>query len=222
MNETTAKCFDLLKRKEVVESISLTSQAASIPSPIAGIALQSFKSVASIVDEIKLNHILRGIASGLNQEEYISELENYISSKPENAWAVESNIKKALLADSPIACTLLGRMLAEHVKDKTPYDRSDAIVAHALETATDDDIFAFREMMKTYKERDQIGVRVSDQDAADWCLSNRIFKEVFSHPFKGDKVVSTDFDTIIEPTKAAEKLLYYINEIKQLFREKLI
>ena len=223
MNQFFAKLFNFLKREEVQASMGLVSSTTSVignvtgelSSTIVSEAVDAFKDASVLADTIMLNSILKGLASGLNQEKYINELETYVNSNPENAGRVASTLRKALLAESPMACTLLGRMLADHIREKTAYDRYDVIIVHALEIATDTDLIAFRTMMNAY---DGKTITITDLDTVDWCLTNRIFKQNVGMVESGAYIMAPR----LEPTEAGKKLLGYIEETKSLFRDSLL
>lgn len=205
------KFFNYMKRRKTNAILSLLSKG--------NISFGIFKDIAEISDTIKFESIIHGMGSSLNEEKCINELKDYVKSNGENAGTVGQAIKNALLSNSPNACVLMGRMIAEH-REKSTYDREDIIVAHALSTATDEDFPSFRHMMNEYNNTKKLVF--TDQSTADWCLANRLFKQLPFRIVKGEVIKASDFEPVFEPTKAAERLLFYIEETKQLFREKLI
>ena len=103
------KLLGILNRPEVKASFSTVVAGVSAVSSQMGVVLTAFKEVASIADEAKGQRIVRGLASGLNQELFLNEIQNYIHSSDKNASFFANMLRKALLAESPIACTLMGR-----------------------------------------------------------------------------------------------------------------
>ena len=173
----------IIKKPEVQSGLSIAASSFSLANPLAGAVISAFKEVSSIADEIKGRYILNGLASGLNQEKFVNELESYVNSNDENAGFVANTLRKALLADSPIACTLMGRILADHIKEKKPYDQYDVIIIHALESATDDDLRAFQNMMSGYNGKNIV---VSSQNTVEWCFINRIFQQIIGTASDGN------------------------------------
>ena len=210
MNEK--KLIDIFKRPEVQSGLSIVAAGGSIEDPTLGAIIIALKEAISVSDEIKGQCIINGLATGFNQEKYTNQLENYIHANPKNAGYIANTIRNAMLADSLIACTALGRILADHVDHMKTYDQYDVIIIHALVSATDNDLIAFRQMMKVY---DSEFIEVTNQDTVDWCVNGRIFKQIVPTLDNG----KLSFDPKYKPTTAANILMTYLDEIRQCFRD---
>ena len=209
------KLLGIINREEVRSLLSTAAAGISVANPWIGAMLGAFKEAAAVADEVKFKHIIRGLASGLDQERFVNELQNYVRSSDEHAYHVVNTIRKGLLSESPIACDLLGRILADHVDRKSGYDQSDVIIVHALGSATDDDLKEFQQMMDSYHDK---YIDVTNQNTADWCSVNRLFRQVTGVVSGGTLDVSVHY----VPCEAAERLKIYIDEIRQSFRKPLI
>lgn len=171
--EIKDKVLELLKKEEVQSGLSLVSQGASIGNPQLGALVEILKEAATISDEIRVKSILKGLASGLNQESYTNELYNYIKVSNENAINVVNTLRKALISDSEIVCVLMGRILADHMHSGEKYQKSDVLIFHALENATDDDLLCFWKMFKNLKD-DYLPNDKIYSDCVEWGISNRL------------------------------------------------
>lgn len=176
----------------------------------------AIKEATSFADECRLSYIIHGLASGLDVETFTNDLWNYVSKDEEKAFRVANALRKSLLMDSPIACSLMGEILTDHVEKDTHYDREDNIIVHALETATDDDLICFRKMMRTVKDNK---IDIIDQVTVDWAEANRLFK--INNPHMGEWQGLLSFEPEYIPEPAAYKMMNYLDKIKQLFRGKL-
>ena len=161
--------------------------------------------------------MIRGISTELNQEEQINRLYGYIENSDDNAFYVANTLRKALLSDSTLACTVMGSMLAKHVKHDTMYDQDDKIIFHALESATDEDIRNLYRIMKNYKV-DMESFKIPNDDiddimisSLDWCAFNRLFRQ----KIWGD-IADEGFNTEYGPNSSAERLYEYIRSVKQV------
>ena len=182
--------------------------------PAIGDVLSSFKEIALVSDEVRCKHIINGLASGMNIETFTNQLATFVSQSEENAFYISSTLRKALLADSKIVCTLMGRIMADNISDRKSYDRDDVIIIRALESATDDDIIVFRKIMQTLDD-DTVTLESEDYvGCIDWGLSNRLFKQE-DKGFQGTTLM-LGYDTKV--CNASRKLMIYTEEIKQLFR----
>ena len=215
MNDISEKLLSVANNEYFQKGLSLASTGVSIKYPIISAILDVLKDVGGIADEVRCDYLIHGLASGINQEKFTNELSEYIKANPKNAFDVSNLLRKAMLSNSPIVCLLMGRIIADHVKSHKAFDRSDAIIIHALESATDDDLKDFRKMIVAINDRGYIATGDRYVECLEWCVSNRICKEVRNvmegstyFPYAGTK-----------PTEAARKLLVYLDEIKQLFRE---
>ena len=215
---------DFIKSQEFNMALSMVATGISISHPVYSAFISVFQGVTSVVDEFKIECVLRGMATGINQEKQINQMYNYVSKNEDNAFYIANTLRKALLSDSPIVCTILGRILADHISTETPYDREDKIIVHALESATDDDIRLFMKIMRedilkvgSKEEYENFYNILQDnpelQDSIDWCVSNRIFKENDVNDF-GDTL---SFEKSYSLTQVAFRLRKYAESVWQVF-----
>ena len=212
--EHVNKILNFFNSKAVESGLTLLAAGAAITDPVKSLLLTAFKEAASAADEAKLKQIIKGLASGLNQETFVNELKTYIKSSDEHAANVANTVRNAAIANSPNACAVLGRILADHVSDSTDYDRDDVIIIHALSTVTDDDLSVFQDMMRS---ADDGYIRRTQENTycADWCTANRICK-ARGPVLENEGIIFSD-DVI--PNSAAFKLIKYMDEVRQLFRK---
>ena len=200
------KILSILNRPEVQAGLSTTSEGISISNPVAGAILTAVKDVASVADEVRVQRIIKGLASGLNQEMHMNELKSFIAASDQNALFIANALRKALLSDSLIACTLMGRIIADHASKKTPFDQYDAIIIHAVEDATDDDLREFYHIMNTLRDG---FVETENKLTSDWGTNCRLFrnndKRSWEETLTGPKRV---------PTEAATRLMEYLDEVR--------
>ena len=210
------KPFQVLKESGIRDGLcSIAASAVGTFNPVAGVVVTAFKECASIADEARLNYIIHGLATGLNMETFTNELWNYVSQDENKAFHAANAIRKSLLMDSPIACALMGRILADHVALNNSYDRDDSIIIHALETATDEDLICFRKMMNTIRDGK---VEVLDQTTVDWCEMSRLFKKQTVNPGTWESI---SFIPEYKPETSAFRMAEYLDKIKQIFRSRL-
>ncbi len=215
------KLLKVLKSDEANAAAAVGITGVSIANPVAGLFLTAAHEIAGLADEKRIDAIIRGLSTELNQEKQINQLYGYVEKSEENAFYVANTLRKALLADSLIACTVMGRILARHVKDGCKYDQDDNIIFHALENATDDDIRHFYRVMKEYKhDKETFRILLTDIDVSlsssmDWCEYNRIFRGP-SGGITWEDIEDEGFDTSHGPTNAAEKLFEYVESVKHV------
>ena len=214
----------IFKGKEFNTALAAVGTGTSVSHPLAGAIIQLFQQFTSVVDEVKINNVLRGLATGIDQERLINQLYNYVSESDENAYYVANTLRKALLSDSPIICCVLGRILSDHVDKNLKYDHSDMVIIHALENATDADLRLFKSLMSSevfrlspkdqieylYKE---ISNNPSVQDCIDWCVYNRILKSTTADVVGEELIWGPSYAC----TETAERLYKYINSVWQVF-----
>ena len=132
-----------------------------------------------------------------------------------------NTLRKALLTNSPVACSVMGKMLACHANQRSIYDQDDNIIFHALESATDDDIRTFMIIMQEYKtSKGSFRIPLDELDASKlatigWCEANRLFYGPGGGITFGDSG-DNQVDTSHSPTSAAERLFEYVDSVKQL------
>lgn len=192
-----------------------------VNNPTVALFLTAVNEIAGMADEVRIHAVIKGLSTDLNQEQQINILYNYVEKSEENAFYVSNTLRKALLADSIIVCTVMGKMLASHVKRGSVYDQEDNIVFHALETATDEDIRLFMKLMQEYKSpKGMLRIPLAEMDShlyatMGWCESNRLFygpSGGISWGGFGDE----GFDTSHSSTSSAERLLEYVSSVKQI------
>lgn len=137
-------------------------------------------------------------------------MSEYVRASEEHAGYVANTIRKAMLADSEIVCVLMGRILADHIAVNEKYDRHDVIILHALGSATDDDIKF--DMMRSV-QNGELPLGEEYIDCIELGLANRLFKEGQGQKDIEGKPTFYDF---VAPKEVANKLQYYLDEIKQV------
>ena len=202
----------ILKDEKFQSALAIGADITAIGNPVGAAVVTAFKEVASISDEIRCQYILRGMASGLNQEKFTTELIGYVKGSEDNAAHVSNTIRKAMLSESPIACALMGWIMAKHIADKKPFDRDDVIIVHAVGSATDEDLTDFMKMMQTVSDEGIIAVRNEFEECADWCVSNRMCKED-RVSYQQDTETLEFFSGII-PSSAAKRLEKYLDDMR--------
>lgn len=224
--EIQAKLMKLLKstKANIVADVGIA--AVSAADPLMGVILTAAHDIGDLADEFRINALIKGLSTGFNQEKQINQLYNYVEKSEKNAFYVTNTLRKALLSDSPIACTIMGRMLACHIEGGTVYTQEDNIIFHALENATDYDIRQFYKVMNEYKENDEAGDVVfhipneifNNSDFAsslNWCVLNRIFNGISGAVWVKE---GQAYDNSHSPTPAANRLFEYVDSVKQVLR----
>lgn len=222
--EIKKRVVKALKSSEAKAAEEVIEAGVSVKHPIAGVFLSIVHEIAGLADEVRVDAVVEGLSTGLDQERQINQLYNYVNESEENAFYVSNTLRKALLSDSPIACTIMGRILACHVNECSKYSQDDNVIFHALENATDQDIKMFVKIMKEYKTKNDDGNDVfripneimmhTDIDSTlNWCVFNRIFNGSSGILWGID---GQDYDDSHSPTSAANKLFEYIDSVKQV------
>ena len=215
------KMLNIIGSKEATSVASIAVEWVSTINPIAGIFLTSAKEIAGLADKVRIDAVIKGLSTELNQEKQINQLYGYVAKSEENAFYVANTLRNALLSNSPIACTIMGRILAKHVEDGTTYDWDDNIVFHALESATDQDIRMFARVIKKYlTEKNELRIPFKDMDSdmffsLEWCVYNRILQGP-SGGIAWSSFDDNDYDTSHSPTSAGHKLHCYIKSVRQV------
>lgn len=218
MAEIQEKILKIINDPLAQKVLSVATTGIEIAYPQIGPFIELVKGVSSLSDEYRLHKLLKGLASGWNQETFTNEFKEYVKSSEDNAVYVANLLRKALLADSPIACTLMGRILSDHVGNKTSFDKFDSIIIFALGSAIDNDLLNFRKMMQEYYSKSSIQfIDVIDQETVDWCTMNRIFEQVNSSVEDEGIILEPRY----KPKESAMRLMKYLDEIKQLLGESL-
>ncbi len=224
MRRLKEKLLRVIKSKEANAVATVGITGVSGANPLAGIFLTAIHEIAELADEARVDAVIKGLSVGIDQEKQINQLYNYVEKSDECAFYVANTLRKALLSDSPVACTIMGRILACHVNEDTVYTQEDKIVFNALENATDSDIKQFRNVMKNYSATNDKGntvfhipnevINQSDfRISLDWCVFNRLFEGV---PGISWAVTGQNYDDSYSPTPAACKLLDYIESVRQV------
>ncbi len=224
MKNVQKQLLKILKSDEADAAITVGITTVSAVNPLAGILLTASQQIGNLADEIRIDAVIKGLATDLNQEEQINRLYEYAKKNEKNAFYVINTLRKALLADSLIACTIMGRILASHVSDNSKYDYDDNIIFHALQNATDDDIRQFYKVMREYKSDDEEGncvfhipielIRETGLSSSlEWCVFNRIFTG--TNGILWGKI-GQDFDDSHSPTSAGFKLMDYVESVRQV------
>ncbi|MBR1853677.1 MAG: hypothetical protein IJ794_11160 [Lachnospiraceae bacterium] len=218
------RLLSIIKSDKTDVAVTVATAAVSAANPLTGIFLTAVHEISGLADEIRIDAVIKGLSTELNQEDQVNQLYGYVEKSEENAFYVVNTLRKALLADSLIACTIMGRMLACHIDGKTPYDQNDNIIFHALESATDDDITQFYEVMKEHMAKDEDGndvfhipncVMENDDFMAslDWCVFNRLFNGTSGVSWTDE---GQNYDKSHSPNNAAFRLKEYVDSVKQV------
>ncbi len=211
-DDTINQIISVLEKDEIKSGLTLAAEGLSLGNPVVGIVTQAFFDIVTIADRIKVQRILKGLASGLNQETFTYELLSYVRESDEHASYVANMIRKAMLADSEIVCVLMGRIMADHIASREKYDKFDVIIIHAIGAATDNDMKCFYKMMRLV-DKEELPNDDEYADCIEWGLANRVFKREDGERAKGEKIEFYDY---VAPKEAAYKLFNYLEEIKQL------
>ena len=206
------KLIAILKDEKVQGALSIGADITAVGNPVGAVVVTAFKEIASISDEIRCRNILQGLASGLNQEKFTNELITYVKASEDNAAHVSNTIRKAMLSESPIACALMGHIMAVHIADKKPFDREDVIIVHAVGSATDEDLTDFIKMMQKVSDEGIIAVRTEFEACADWCVSSRLCKE--NKMSYQQNTETLELFTGIMPGSAAKRLVKYLDDMR--------
>lgn len=183
--------------------------------------LATFRTVANSADEIKLEQMIKGLASDNNREKRINEIYNFVKDSKEKAFLVSDLFRKTLLANTPIVCCIYGIILGDIMDDNCKLNYETMIVFSALQTATDYEIEFFLDIMhRCIKENGEINIEVITGEnntqfydmVLQWGGNNRIFR-IETSKFE-DGVMSTG--EFYYSTTRAILLLEYINQAKRL------
>ncbi len=216
---TQAKLLEFIKSSAGQTTAEIVASGASVVNPLFGVLISAAKDIAGLADEIRINALIKGLSTELNQEQQINLLYRYIQSSEEHAFYVSNSLRKALLSNSPIACAIMGRMLARHIASNTSYDQDDKIIFQALENATDDDVQMFYDFMNEYNsiadKPKTIPFELLNKYSVieNWCEFNRIVRHNMSVDNYGEEVV---FNENFSLYSAALRLMDYIESIRQL------
>ncbi len=206
--------------------IDTGAAALSVISPEAGLTsalLKGFAYIASNADAAKIDHFIKGMASGssFNREKFTNLLNTYVSDE-DNAFYVSNLMRKAVLSDSRKVCTIMGRILADNVDSGQKFSPDDIIIGNALQLASDDDLVGFLGLMRNYRERrgdnDFITFPYRDPDkqnlrlAAEWAMNGRILGRSTIARLDGGNGV---MDCPVTPL--ADKLMDYCREVRQIW-----
>ena len=214
-NTASDRIIALFEKPEVQVAITTAATGAELINPAAGVIATLFHEVANIADELLAKRIIKGLASGLNQEKFTNELRNYVSASEENAFHIANTLRKSMLSNSPKACVIMGRILADHVSNQESYDANDIIIVNALEHATDDDLWKFRRMMEL-SEGEEVLIKELEENllaCLEWCVAYRLWDK--QNPLRGGTLY---LNGGAKPNPAAFKLIKYMDEVRQLFR----
>lgn len=215
------RLLEVLKSGKTKAVVNVGTAAISVRHPIGAIFLTAAYEIVSLADEVRIDALVKGLSTELNQEEQINSLYSYVEKSEENAFYVANTLRKALLVDSPLACMIMGKMLAYHAKIGSSYDQDDNIVFHALETATDEDIRLFTKIMQEYKTTDgRFRIPLDNLNTnllatMGWCETNRLYFGP-SGGISWGEFGDDGFDTSHSPTSAAERLFQYVCSVKQV------
>ena len=205
-------------------AVAIVGAGIGIEHPFVGAIIGAFNGITNAIDAFKINHLLKGLDTRLNQETQINQLYSYVSKDTNKAFYVANTLRKALLMESPIAITLLGVILSEHVASGDDYTQADLIIGRALDVATDFDLRQFREIMQKYvpdgsKEEQEIQILKEEMNASvkstcEWCVYHRIFtKDIL----KWNENEAIEFNDDYSTTSVSFALMNYMKRINQVF-----
>lgn len=211
-------------------SRELASATVSAMNSVAGVITISASSFISKMDEFMIDRLLLGLSDGINQEKQINDLYNYVTASSKRAFLVGSIFKQTLLSKSPKVCVLYGKILSEHIGDKTSdFSKMEMIACNAISNVDDYDLMNFVIIMKEYVIKDDRGIKrvvfdnINDDKAVyeleqtcSWCTYNRLFSY---NPLEWTSWdagnISIDAHYIVQAP--AEILLNWIEEVKQIW-----
>ncbi|SHJ45031.1 hypothetical protein [Pseudobutyrivibrio xylanivorans] len=214
-----------ISRDVVVEGIALAN-------PVVGVAATGANSFLDTLDNYLLSRLLMGLSSGLNQEKQINDLYNFVKTSEERAFLVGTIFKQTMASQSPKACVVMGKILANHIGDnESDFTRDEIIALTALANATDYDLESFSIIMRQCVKNDENGAkRISYNKSIDkiedmipelnstcaWCTYNRLFtyNPMEWGSFDGEKLI---VDTHYKITASSEILIRWIDEVKQIW-----
>ena len=237
MKNNLSDIFNLIKEQfnspglsSVLKSIA--ESAASEVNPTAGILASGAIGFLRVFDDYKLNQLVKGLSSGLDQEKKINELYNYVKSSSKRAFLVGNVFRMTLEAESPKSCVLYGKILSEHIgKNESDFTNEELIVCNALINATDFDLENFvilmnqcisqekdgaRRIVFNKKKKDIINMEGELNTTCCWCTYNRLFS---FNPLEWGGIEGSDMiiDTDYHVNGAADVLLKWIDEVKQIW-----
>lgn len=220
----------LLKRitdKLGADGIQLVESLCSVIMPVLGVKGQvadaTFLSFVKNYDEFKLNNLLFGLSTGVNQEKQLNELKNYVMSSKERAYRVGTLLRQTVDACSPKVSVIYGILLKNHLGEKLrDFSYEEIIVCNALKNATDYDLEKFEEIMDNHVSLDnKLERRIDNNEyiyTCDWCVANRLFISNF-YTYMEVEDENMNFDSRPRVAPAADVLLSLIKETKNLFCE---
>lgn len=197
--------------------------------PALGIVSGIGNDILSKYNVIKIDFLLRGLASGFNIEKRLNQLYNYVTSSPEKAMIVANLFKQTVNAECFEACMIYGLIMATHLDSGTKFTHDELIVCKAIESATDFDLKNFKEIMDKYLKTTSTGEKIvfppnfTDVDTfittCDWCVYNRIFvSRTIEWGEPSDETLDMDIDTHYYKANPASVLLKYIDAANQPWR----
>ena len=218
------KVLTILKSNEADALANVGIAGTAIFKPEAAALMTVAHEAMHIVDEVRIKALLKGMSTGFNQEKHINQLYSFVEKSEENALYLVNTLRKALLTDSLIACTIMGKMLSLHMDNKRAFDQDDNIIFRALENATDDDIRIFYRVMNEYLTKNEDGHDIFSipnivinnpgfSSALDWCVFNRIFNGTSGVRWIVD---GQDYDVSYSPTSAGHRLREYVYSVRQV------
>lgn len=204
--------------KQLTEKINnlVTDGAISIIGlryPVSAAFLEFFKNTSKVVDDYKVNMLIRQLGKNLNMEELKNCLVNYIKNDDKKAMQIVDIFRKALLSESRIAISIMGLILGENINKNTDMSRDDLIICKALDNATDIDLSYFYKLIQSNKTKNRDKLTDEEILTCEWCVYNRIFKE---------HVMEWNVQEYYTITEAGEKLFSYIQKVPLSMLEEAI
>lgn len=105
------RLLEVLKSDKTNALTTVAIAGISVKYPIAAAFLTAAHEVAGLADEMRIDAVVKGLSTELDQEEQINTLYYYVEKSEGNAFYVANTLRKALLADSQIACTIMRKCL---------------------------------------------------------------------------------------------------------------
>ena len=174
MNEIIEKTFSKIEEKleiPVDKTSELVMEIAAAVNPLLGLIQPIMKKT----DEIKIGHLLLGLANGLDVERKINQLYIYASTK-ERAEYISNVFRQALLNYSRIGTVMMGLQLSKLMDDDRNLNQEDLVIFNTLSDLNDFDILNFIEIY------DYWSMKEKEEKLEDFILEEDL------HQLKGDNI----------------------------------
>lgn len=218
------------ENKIIDNSISLVPSIVGISNPVTGVILSGVKTMMDDADKYKFQCLLKGIATGLDQEKMMNQLYEYICDS-ERAFYVAGIFKRTMLNNSRIACCIMGIILSELVKENKDFSQDELIIFNMLDSAIDADLKNFDDIMKNYiNDKHIIEFRMMEQGkrekyelTVDFFVKSRILRDMNRELYPGllnemSRKEEYGVTKEIKTTEISNKLMEYIEKVKIIIK----